>query len=93
MSQQEPEKVEHMLTTLDNPFNPFTQFEQWNQFDEHKGYYTIAYLARVVDYTKCNTPDEEFWETERAIDEVVKLNPTCIYTKVTKDEVVKPIEL
>ena len=86
-------KIEHMLTTLDNPFNPFTQFDRWNQYDCAKGYYTVAYLARVVDYTGCNTPEEEYRERERAIDEVIKLNPTHIYCKVTKDEVVKPIEL
>lgn len=84
---------EHMLTTLDNPFNPFTQFDQWNQYDKAKGYYTLSYLARVADYTGCNTEKETYLETERAIDEIVKLNPTHIYTKVTKDEVVKPIEL
>ncbi len=41
------------LTTVDNPFNPFTQFDEWNRFDQDYGYYTCAYLARVV-----NTTDE-----------------------------------
>ena len=36
------------LTTKDNPYSFFNEYEEWNAFDEDKGYYTKALVARPV---------------------------------------------
>ena len=71
-----------MLTTIDNPFNPFTQFDQWKAFDESKGYYSCAYLARIVKTSDELSEEDEALAIEQAIDEIVRLNILGIYRKV-----------
>ena len=73
---------EVMLTTIDNPFNPFTQFDNWYRFDEEKGYHTCSYLARIAKLADNLSFGEERVEIERAIDEIIQLNPRKIYKKV-----------
>ena len=75
---------ECMLTTIDNPFNPFTQFKEWFMFDVEKGYNTCAYLGRIVRLSSDMTQKEENEEVERAIDEIISINPLHIYKKVTR---------
>lgn len=75
-----------MLTTIDNPFNPFTQFDEWSAFDEAKGYYTCAYLARITKTSDELSEAEEALAIETAIDEIVKLNVLGIYKKVSRDD-------
>lgn len=75
----------YMLTTVDNPYNPFTQWEQWYWFDEHKGYHTCEYLARVAVTSNAFTPMEEQREQNRAINSIVRNDPLNIYRKVTAD--------
>jgi hypothetical protein len=84
---------ERMLTTIDNPFNPFKQFDQWNQFDQAKGYNTLAYLGRIVDYDNCVTEEDRREARELAIEQILIFDPLQIYCKVSKDEEVKPIEI
>ena len=75
-----------MLTTSDNPYNPFTNFDEWFAFDEQKGYHTCAYLARITK-TSSNLSDADYTqEVENAIDEILKLNLTGNYVKITKQE-------
>ena len=71
-----------MLTTADNPYNPFTQFEEWQKFDESKGYYTCAYLARIVKTSDELSEADEALAITSAIDEIIKLNVLGIYKKV-----------
>lgn len=73
-----------MLTTIDNPFDPFEQFDSWFMFDVEKGYNTCSYLARIAQITDDMTQQEEIRENERAIDEIIMVNPLGIYKKVTK---------
>jgi len=40
--------MQHMLTTVDNPFDPFTEFDAWDSWDRTSGYCCSAYLSRVV---------------------------------------------
>ena len=75
---------ECMLTTFDNPFDPFEQFTSWNLFDIEKGYNTCSYLARIVQFTEDMTQEEEIKEVERAIDEIIFMNPLNIYKKVRR---------
>ena len=36
------------LTTKDNPYSFFKEYDEWNAFDEDKGYFTNALVARFV---------------------------------------------
>lgn len=74
------------LTTQDNPYDPFEQFTQWDLFDREKGYNTSSYLARIVNFTEDMTQQEEMEEVERAIDEILTLNPLVDYIKVTRKQ-------
>jgi hypothetical protein len=81
-----------MLTTSDNPYNPFTNFDEWFAFDEQKGYHTCAYLARIAK-TSSNLSDADYaQEVENAIDEILKLNLTGNYVKITKQEDISTLE-
>ena len=75
----------YMLTTFDNPFDPFEQFTSWYLFDVEKGYNTCSYLARIAHFSDDMTEKEEDEENERAIDEIIRLNPLNIYKKVVTD--------
>ena len=74
------------LTTVDNPFNPFEQFDSWFLFDVEKGYNTCSYLARIAKTSDDMSPKEEDEEIERAIDEIIAVNPLAIYKKVRKQD-------
>lgn len=83
----------HMLSTIDNPFNPFIHFDEWNQYDMAKGYNTLSYLGRLVDYDDCITEEQRHIAREDAIQNIVDHDPRGIYIKVTKDEEVKPVTI
>lgn len=74
--------VEHMLTTVDNPFDPFTQFDEWMAFDEASGYGTSAFLARVVKTSDEMSEADQSLAIEQAIDEIVDENVNGMYRKV-----------
>ena len=75
---------ECMLTTFDNPFDPFEQFTSWFLFDVEKGYNTCSYLARIAKISDQFTEKENNEEIERAIDEIIAINPLNIYKKVRR---------
>ena len=82
---QEQTRMMFALSTIDNPFNPFDDFWSWRQFDIEQEYFCCEYLARVVNETDDMTELEKIKETERAIDEIIALNPNPIYIKVSKE--------
>ena len=71
----------YMLSTIDNPFDPFEQFVSWFLFDVEKGYNTCGYLARIVKLSDDMSQKEQEDEIERAIDEIISINPSGIYIK------------
>ncbi len=71
------------LTTTDNPYDPFADFDKWFLFDIVEGYNSCSYLARIARTSEQLSEEENLSEIERAIDEIVRLNPT-LYKKVTK---------
>lgn len=73
------------LSTIDNPFNPFDDFNEWLMFDMSNGYNCCEYLARIINETDEMSEFEKIIETERAIDEIIELNPNPIYIKVSKE--------
>ena len=70
------------LSTIDNPYNPFEDYANWFVFDTEKGYNSSAYLARIAKLDDQMSVDEAEIEIERAIDEIVELNPLGIYIKI-----------
>jgi hypothetical protein len=76
---------ESMLTTIDNPYNPFTQFDDWYAFDVGMGYNTCSYLSRIAIVSEELSDADIDLAIERAIDEILELNLTGKYIKVTKD--------
>ena len=77
-----------MLTTFDNPYDPFDQFDQWFMFDNDHGYGSCQYLARIARASDALSEKENDEEVERAIDEIVRLDPFNIYMKYKVDNVV-----
>ncbi len=73
-----------MLTTIDNPFDPFEQFTSWFLFDIEKGYNSCAYLARIARTSDQLSDEENNYEIERAIDEIMRYDFMNIYKKVKK---------
>lgn len=78
---------ELMLSTLDNPYNPFTQFDEWNAYDKQKGYNTCAYLARVTTTSDDVSASQESLDIDRAMNEIIDLDLSGVYIKVSKDYV------
>ena len=72
-------------TTTDNPFNPFEEFDSWFQFDIEKGYYTSSKLGRLTNLKENMTEIEENEEIERAVDELIKIDPLDLYIKVVRE--------
>ncbi len=77
--------VDHMLTTVDNPFDPFTSFREWFVYDATLGYHTPEYLARVTRTSDDLSEQDQSIDIERAIDEVVSEHAGGLYKKVTKE--------
>ena len=77
-----------MLTTFDNPYDPFDQFDQWFMFDNDHGYCSCQYLARIARISDALSEKENDEEVERAIDEIIRLDPFNIYKKHKVDNVV-----
>jgi hypothetical protein len=82
--------MEHMLTTIDNPYNPFTHFKEWYAFDTHAGYHTTAYLARIVRSSPDLSEADQSLAIEQGIDEIIEENVLGIYIRITKDEKPRP---
>ena len=75
---------EHMLTTVDNPWSPFTNYDEWYEYDRSHGYDTPGYLARIANVsTDVSDADLEL-AIEQAIDEIVTLNVSGLYTKASR---------
>lgn len=74
------------ISTIDNPYDPFDNFEQWMLFDVQKGYNSCGLLARIATYSDAMTDEEVRKETERAINEIIRLDLTDNYIKVVKEE-------
>ena len=74
------------ITTTDNPFDPFDDYLSWFLFDIEKGYYTSSKLGRLTHLSDEMTEKEELEEVERAIDELISIDPLDIYVKITRED-------
>lgn len=71
-----------MLTTIDNPFDPFTDYDKWEAFDRSMGYYSNSLLARVAKISDELSDEQEAYEIEEAINEIVRENVSGKHRKV-----------
>lgn len=74
------------ISTIDNPYDPFDDFDSWYRFDMDKGYNSCAYLDRIAKTSDQFTDEENMREIERAIDSIVVLDASNMYTKIKKEE-------
>jgi hypothetical protein len=72
------------LSTIDNPFNPIEDYESWLSYDISHGYNTSNWLANVAKTSDLLPNEDNNLEVERAIDEIVNIDPE-FYVKVTKE--------
>lgn len=77
--------VRCFLTTFDNPYNPYEQFEQWYQYDMDHGYNSSGLLMRLAQTSSQFTDNENAYEIEKAIDQIVMNDPINIYKKLKLD--------
>lgn len=74
--------VNHMLTTVDNPFDPVTHYEEWYRWDTAAGYHTLAYLARIVVSSDELSEADQALAIDQAIDEIIEMHDGDFYKKV-----------
>lgn len=77
--------VNHMLTTIDNPYSPVTHWDEWFAYDAERGYHTPDFLARVVITSDELSELDQDLALEDAIDEIIRENVLGIYKKVPID--------
>lgn len=78
---------ECMLSFIDNPYDYFTDVYRWRMFDieyaQSRGISPCCeYLARIAKTTDDMSQKEIDNEIERAIDEIIEINPLPIFKKV-----------
>ncbi len=73
------------LTTTDNPYDPFDEFDKWYLWDIQHGYHTSAYLGRVARTSSDLSVFDDNLANDQAIDEIIEMNLTGVYRKVTRD--------
>lgn len=78
--------MEHMLTTVDNPYSPFTQFDEWFAFDVAKGYNTSGLLARITVTSVELSEADQSVAIENAIEEIVRENVSGMHRMVVADD-------
>lgn len=77
---------EFALTTIDNPYSPWDQFDEWYSFDVSHGYNTCAYLARIAKTSDSLSAADYTLAVNLAIEEILRLNLTGKYKRVTEKD-------
>lgn len=80
-----PEDADLVLTTIDNPYNPKTDYLKWKQWDEESGYYTEAWVARLMMMEEDFDIDNELKVVEianRVINDILEQDATSLYALV-----------
>lgn len=78
--------VQHMLTTIDNPYSPFEQWYEWYAFDVAHHHNTSELLARVTISSEELSNFDQSLAIELAMDEIIEENVTGLYKKVSRDD-------
>lgn len=74
------------LTTTDNPFNPLEDWDNWYRYDCDHGYQTCEYLARSCIVAETNSLLEQIQTQNQAVEDIVRINATGYWKKVSKIE-------
>ena len=77
--------IESVLTTVDNPYDPFDDYDSWYRWDRDAGYHTPEFLARIAKVSVETSEADQAQAINDAIDEIVKLNVTGMFRKVTRE--------
>ena len=81
--------VEHMLTTVDNPWNPFTNYDEWYAYDHTQGYDSPGLLARIANVSIELSESDFELSIEQAIREIVTVNASGMHTMVSAPQTIK----
>lgn len=73
-----------LLSTSDNPWNPWTEWDQWRGWDEQAGYWTLPYLARIMNSSDELSDADQDLAYELALEEILRLNINGKYIAVEK---------
>ena len=84
MTDSSKQRVQHMVTTVDNPWDPFTQFNEWYQFDTMYGYHTSSYLARLATTSSELSEADHLLAVNSACEEIVRENVSGMYRLVSR---------
>ena len=84
--------VEHMLTTIDNPWNPWTHYDEWWQFDRQMGYDTPGFLARIANVSFDLSDADQGLAIEEAIKEICMYNVNGMYTSAVNPATVQVLK-
>ena len=76
--------IDYMLTTIDNPYDPFTHYDEWLAYDEERGYFTPALLARVAYTSHELSEKDNDLAIDLAINEIVMRDVSGMYIKTRK---------
>lgn len=79
-----------MLTTYDNPYNPFEDFTKWYLFDTLHHHDCCGYLDRTALTSTSFTDEENAYQIELAIDDLIAVDCLHIYRKVFSDSFENP---
>lgn len=74
----------YMLSTKDNPYDPFVDYDSWFAFDTNNNYNSCAFLDRIANTSSSMTEYEQQMEINRAIDEIVTLDPTDTFIRLER---------
>ena len=71
----------HALTTVDNPYSYFRNNDEWQAYENATGLRATSMLGRFAYTSDQLSVEENEAEIERAIDEIIKYDPTGTFLK------------
>lgn len=71
----------HALTTVDNPYSYFQNNDEWQAYENATGLRATSMLGRFAYTSDQLSVEENEAEIERAIDEIIKYDPTGTFLK------------
>ena len=73
----------YALTTRDNPYSYFKEKDEWEAYENATGLRATSMVGRFAYTSDQPSAEENQAEIERAIDEIIKYDPTHMFIKET----------